>query len=82
MEEYKYDKESVDALVEWAKNTSYPEQLTLNDAESIFNMAKFVQSNLNDIAAHYPDEFYHPAITRLYQLKEMMEKNKDEGMSK
>ena len=37
---------------------------------------RFVQANLSDIDAHYPDDFYNPAITRLYRLKEYMEENK------
>ena len=45
----------------------------LSDAENIFDVKRYVQANLSDIAAHYPDEFYNPAITRLYQLKDKME---------
>ena len=73
MEEYKYDEESVNALIEWAKTASFPEQVMLSEAENIFDVKRYVQANLSDIAAHYPDEFYNPAITRLYQLKDKME---------
>ena len=41
--------------------------------ENIFDVKRYVRANLSDIAAHYPDEFYNPAITRLYRLKDKME---------
>ena len=69
MEEYKYDEESVNALVKWAETATFPEQVMLSDAENIFDVKRYV----SDIAAHYPDEFYNPAITRLYRLKDKME---------
>ena len=65
MEEYKYDEESVNALVKWAETATFPEQVMLSDAENIFDVKRYVRANLSDIAAHYPDEFYNPAITRL-----------------
>ena len=73
MKEYKYDEESVNALIEWTKTASFPEQVMLSEAENIFDVKRYVQANLSDIAAQYPDEFYTPAITRLYQLKDKME---------
>ena len=73
MKEYKYDEESVNALIEWTKTASFPEQVMLSEAENIFDVKRYVQANLSDIAAHYPHEFYNPAITRLYQLKHKME---------
>ncbi|WP_308755818.1 hypothetical protein [uncultured Bacteroides sp.] len=73
MEEYKYDEESVKILIEWAKTTSFPEQVRLSEAENIFDVPRYVRASLSDIAAHYPDKFYNPAITRLYRLKEKLE---------
>ena len=73
MEEYKYDEESVNALMEWAKATTFPQQIILSDSENIVNVKRYVFANLSDINAHYPDGFYNPAITRLYRLKEKME---------
>ncbi|MDO4163663.1 MAG: hypothetical protein Q4D56_04645 [Bacteroides sp.] len=73
MAEYKYDEESVKAIEEWAKSATLPKQIQLSDSENIVNVAAYVQANLNDIAAHYPDAFYHPAITRLYRLKDKLE---------
>ena len=64
------------ALINWAKSTSFPQSVTLSDAENIVDVKRFVQANLSDIDAHYPDDFYNPAITRLYRLKEYMEENK------
>lgn len=72
MTEYKYDEESVKALIEWAKTASFPQQLRLSDAENIIDVKRYVNANLSDINAHYPDEFYNPAIARLYQLKEKL----------
>ena len=78
MAEYKFDEDSVKALIDWAKSTSFPQSVTLSDAENIVDVKRFVQANLSDIDAHYPDDFYNPAITRLYRLKEYMEEtNKD-----
>ena len=37
MEEYKYDEESVNALVNWAETATFPEQVMLSDAENIFD---------------------------------------------
>ncbi|MDE6348776.1 MAG: hypothetical protein K2L60_09035 [Bacteroides sp.] len=73
MSEYKFDEDSVKSLVEWAKGASFPKEIRLSDAEYIKDMKRFVQSNLSDIEIHYPDDFYNPAIMRLYQLKECME---------
>lgn len=72
MAEYKYDEESVKTLIEWAKTASFPQQLRLSDAENIIDVKRYVNANLSDINAHYPDEFYNPSITRLYQLKEKL----------
>ena len=71
-----FDEDSVKALIAWAKSTSFPQSVTLSDAENIVDVKRFVQANLSDIDAHYPDDFYNPAITRLYRLKEYMEENK------
>lgn len=75
MAEYKLDEDSVKALIEWAKSSSFPQSVKLSDAENIVDVERFVQANLSDIEAHYPDEFYHPAVTRLYRLKEYLEEN-------
>lgn len=74
MEEFKYDEESVKSLIEWSKSTSFPQQLRLSEAENIVDVKRFVEANISDIDSHYPDGFYNPAITRLYLLKEKMEK--------
>ena len=51
MEEYKYDEESVNALVKWAETATFPEQVMLSDAENIFDVKRYVRANLSDIAA-------------------------------
>lgn len=40
----------------------------------IMNARIYVRANINDIKQHYPDQFYNPAIDRLYRLKEFVEK--------
>ena len=75
MSEYKYDEESVKSLIVLAKSTSFPQQVKLSEAEDIYDVERYVQANLSDIDAHYPDAFYNPAITRLYRLKECIEGN-------
>lgn len=72
MKEYAYDEDSVRALTDWAAQASLPREVRLNEAEYIYNVPLYVQANLNDIRAHYPDPFYNPAITRLYRLKEVL----------
>ena len=74
MADYKYDEESVNALIEWAKAATFPQQIKLSDSENIFDVKRYVQANLSDIAAHYPDAFYNAAISRLYRVKEEMGK--------
>ena len=71
--EYKYDEESVNALMKWAEHAQLPKELQLSEAEKIVNLRQYVVANINDIKAHYPDEFYNPAITRLYRIKELIE---------
>ncbi len=71
--EYKYDEESITMLMEWGRHVQLPQQITLSRAEDIINVSQYVQSSLYDIEQHFPDEFYRPAITRLYRLKEKLE---------
>lgn len=73
MAEYLYDKDSVQALIEWGKNAHLPQEIELSKSEYIFNLSKYVQANIYDIEQHNPDEFYNPAITRLYRIKELIE---------
>ena len=73
MAEYKYDEESVKALMEWARTASFPQELRLSEAENIVDVNRYVEANLSDIDAHYPDAFYNAAITRLYTLREKIE---------
>lgn len=44
MKEYKYDEESVNALIEWTKTASFPEQVMLSEAENIFDVKRYVQA--------------------------------------
>lgn len=72
-EKYDYSEESVLTIIEWAKSAKLPKEVTLSDAEHIYDTAMYVSANINDIKAHYPDPFYNPAIDRLYRLKEKVE---------
>ncbi len=73
MATYQYDEESVKAIVEWATHTDFPQSLVLTESEHIIDVARYVRASLYDIENHYPDAFYHPAITRLYRLKDALE---------
>ena len=46
MEEYKYDEESVNALVKWAETATFPEQVMLSDAENIFDVKRYAITRL------------------------------------
>ena len=47
MAEYKFDEDSVKALIAWAKSTSFPQSVTLSAAEHIVDVKRFVQANLS-----------------------------------
>lgn len=66
-------EDAVLAIMDWAKSAKLPKEVTLSEAEHIYDTAMFVNANINDIKAHYPDAFYNPAIDRLYRLKEIVE---------
>ena len=72
--EYNYDEESVNALINWAETAQLPQEVTLSEAEHITDAKIYVRANINDIKQHYPDQFYNPAIDRLYRLKEFVER--------
>lgn len=40
MAEYLYDKDSVQALIEWGKNAHLPQEIELSESEYIFNLSK------------------------------------------
>jgi len=50
-----------------------PKEVVLSEAEYITDTSIYVRANINDIKQHYPDQFYNPAIDRLYRLKEFVE---------
>ncbi len=72
---YAYDEESVKAIIEWAQTANLPKEVVLSESERIFDTSLYVNANICDIKQHYPDDFYNPAIDRLYRLKEYMEDN-------
>ena len=43
--EYKYDEESVNALMKWAENAQLPKELQLSEAEKIVNLRQYVVAN-------------------------------------
>lgn len=74
MANYNYDEESVKALINWAENAQLPQEVILSAAEHITDTSIYVRANIFDIKQHYPDQFYNPAIDRLYRLKEFVER--------
>lgn len=73
---YAYDEDSVKAIMNWAETAQLPKEVTLSEAEHIYDTSLYVRANINDIKQHYPDAFYNPAIDRLYRLKEFVEMEK------
>ncbi len=71
---YSYDEESVKALVEWAQNTTFPQEIVLNEGEKIYDVKRFIEVTLIDIKEHYPIPTFNTSIKHLYELKEAMEK--------
>lgn len=70
---FKYDEESVNTLMKWAESAQLPKEVVLSEAEHITDTSIYVRANIFDIKQHYPDQFYNPAIDRLYRLKEFVE---------
>ena len=58
--EYNYDEESVNALINRAETAQLPQEVTLSEAEHIFDTSLYVNANICDIKQHYPDAFYIP----------------------
>lgn len=56
-----------------AETTQLPKEIALSESEYIYDTSLYVRANIADIKQHYPDEFYNPAIIRLYRLKEFIE---------
>ena len=46
---YAYDEESVKAIIEWAQTTQLPKEVTLSEAEHIFDTSMYVNANICDI---------------------------------
>ncbi|WP_321480622.1 DUF6965 family protein [uncultured Bacteroides sp.] len=72
--DYKFDEESIQSILEWAKNIQAPQTIQLSEYENIENLPQYIITNIYDIKQHYPDPLYNSAIIRLYRLKEFMEK--------
>ena len=53
--EYNYDEESVNALINRAETAQLPQEVTLSEAEHIFDTSLYVNANICDIKQHYPD---------------------------
>lgn len=70
--DYKYDEESVLALVLWAETTELPATLQLSKCEEVDNVPAFVRANVSDIKTLYPNVYCYGAINRLYRLKEAL----------
>lgn len=73
IKKYDYSEDAVLDIMNWVQSAKLPKEVTLSEAEHIYDTAIFVNANINDIKAHYPDPFYNPAINRLYRLKEIVE---------
>ena len=70
---YIYDEEAVKAIIEWVRTVQFPKEIILSESERIIDLQKYVHANICDINQHYGDDFYNPAIDRLYRLKEFVD---------
>ena len=76
MVEYNFGEENVKDLIKWAESAKLPETIILSDSEHIIDTRKYIRANINDIKQHFPDEFYNPAIIRLYRIKSYVENHR------
>lgn len=75
MIEYNFEEESVKDIIRWAESAQLPQTIILSDSEHIIDVQKYIRANINDIKQHFPDEFYNPAIIRLYRIRNYVENN-------
>lgn len=73
IKKYDYSEDAVLDIMNWVQSAKLPKEVTLSEAEHIYDTSIYVRANINDIKAHYPDPFYNPSIDRLYRLKEIVE---------
>lgn len=73
IKKYDYSEDAVLDIMNWVQSAKLPKEVTLSEAEHIYDTSIYVRANINDIKAHYPDPFYNPSIDRLYKLKEIVE---------
>lgn len=73
IKKYDYSEDAVLDIMNWVQSAKLPKEVTLSEAEHIYDTSIYVRASINDIKAHYPDPFYNPSIDRLYRLKEIVE---------
>lgn len=73
IKKYDYSEDAVLDIMNCVQSAKLPKEVTLSEAEHIYDTSIYVRANINDIKAHYPDPFYNPSIDRLYRLKEIVE---------
>ena len=73
IKKYDYSEDAVLDIMNWVQSAKLPKEVTLSEAEHIYDTSMYASANINDIKAHYPDPFYNPSIDRLYRLKEIVE---------
>ena len=76
--EYKYDRESVQELLAWAKSTleskSYPPgNLRLNESSVIIDCGFYLKAMISTINANWEKPTYRPAINQLCDFRGKLE---------
>lgn len=76
--EYKYDRESVQELLAWAKSTleakSYPsEPVQMNISTKIVDCGFYLKAMISTITANWEKPTYRPAINQLCDFRGKME---------
>lgn len=76
--EYKYDRESVNEILAWAKSTleskSYPSgPVQMNVSTKVVNCGFYLKAMISTINANWEKPTYRPAINQLYDFKAKLE---------
>lgn len=80
---HNYDRESVEELLNWAKNMlknktyPYPETpYQLNRSTKILDCSYYLDSAIATISVHWENSTFHPTIEHLWEFREKIEGEK------
>jgi hypothetical protein len=81
-EENKYDHDSVQELLAWAKealsNKSYPDgKFQINKATTVLDCASFLSSMIQMISRNWENPTFYPTIDQLREFRKKIESKKE-----